>query len=76
MDWMRWLSILSPLVSSIARAIIEGSRAAGVTHETVALTIAKTVLHISNGTLGQPPEPQGSAVPRDGLGTHGVGPMF
>ena len=76
MDWLKWLNVFAPLLSSVARAIIEGSRAAGVTHDTVALTVAKTILHLSNGTAGQPPEPQGSAISPTGLGTHGVGPMF
>jgi hypothetical protein len=62
MDWsalLKWIPIIGPVVSAIAQAIIEGSRAAGVTHETVALTIAKAVLHVQNGVA--PAKPPGAA---------------
>ena len=57
MDWsslLKWIPVIGPVVSAIAQAIIEGSRAAGVTHETVALTIAKAVLHINGVTKAAP----------------------
>ncbi len=41
MNLFGWLGL-------IAQAIILGARAVGVTHETVALTIAKTILHLLN----------------------------
>jgi hypothetical protein len=49
MDWFSWLKILAPVLAVVAQAVIEGSRAAGVTHDTVALTVAKTVKHLLNG---------------------------
>lgn len=54
-NWLDLLRVVTPVVSALAQAIIEGSRAAGVTHETVALTVAKSVQHFLNGAA--PPRP-------------------
>ncbi|HLQ23041.1 MAG TPA: hypothetical protein VK132_07535 [Gemmatimonadales bacterium] len=52
MDFLVLLEKLAPLALAVlphlARAIIDGLSAAGVTHDTVARTIAKTVLHLTN----------------------------
>jgi len=49
MDFPGWLGFIFAVLPHLVRAVIDGSSAAGVTHDTVALTIAKTVGHIMNG---------------------------
>lgn len=44
MNFSDWLSLVFAVVPHVARGILEGSRAAGIEHDTVAKTIAATVL--------------------------------
>ena len=64
MNFLDLITKLGPLALAVlphlARAIIDGLSAAGVTHDTVAKTIAKTVLHLTNGTT-EPETPGGGA---------------
>jgi hypothetical protein len=53
MDFPSWLGFALAVLPHIARAVIEGSRAAGVNHDTVALTVAKTINHVLNGVQPQ-----------------------
>lgn len=53
MDFSAIVGTIFAVLPHIVRAIIEGSRAAGVSHDTVALTIAKTVNHVLNGVQPQ-----------------------
>jgi hypothetical protein len=52
---INWLAFIFSVLPHIARAIIDGSRAAGVDHDTVAKTISKTILYTLNGANPLPP---------------------
>lgn len=53
MEFPSWLNFFLAILPHVARAVIEGSRAAGVTHDTVAKTIATAALHLLDGVQQQ-----------------------
>jgi hypothetical protein len=59
MELPSWLAFVIAILPHVARAVIEGSRAAGVTHDTVAKTVAKVILNLTNGVQ----EPAASPTP-------------
>ncbi len=63
MDFPSWLGVVFSVLPHLVRAIIDGSRAAGVTHDTVALTIAKTIGHLLDGATSGLQSPVGRAPP-------------
>ena len=54
MDFAALFPLLLSILPHLARAVIDGLAAAGVTHDTVAKTVAKTILQLTTNSGTDP----------------------